>query len=173
MKLCLPVTISCSSSRCAPTSDVTSSENCETHAEYTSQICKWCNRVNSFFKKSFNSHFSVIWLLSYIHSFYIHSWHDVIYEKSKTIHHSPSPHDVSFSSPSIFGKHRLNFRWRTPWRFIQNCHFFMCSQTIFPCLFGGYFPLDLDYNISYTDPSYLGTAKKQAPTSPRSGWETC
>jgi hypothetical protein len=33
--------------------------------------------------------------------------------------------------------------------------FFKCSQTTFPCLFGGYFPSDLDYNINYPDPSYL------------------
>jgi hypothetical protein len=33
--------------------------------------------------------------------------------------------------------------------------FFMCSQTIFSCLFGGFFPSYFDYNISYTDPSYL------------------
>jgi hypothetical protein len=122
MKLWLPVTISCSSSRCAPTSDVTSSEHCETHAVYTCQICKWYDRINSF-----NSHICVIWLLSYIHSAYIHSWHDVIYEKSKTFHHSPSLHDVSLSSPSIFGKHRLNFRCMTPWRFIQNSHF-LCAR---------------------------------------------
>jgi hypothetical protein len=35
--------------------------------------------------------------------------------------------------------------------------FFMCLQTIFPCLFR-FFPSDLDYNIiiiCYTDPSYL------------------
>jgi hypothetical protein len=29
--------------------------------------------------------------------------------------HSPSPHDVSLSSPSIFGKHRLNFCCMTKW----------------------------------------------------------
>jgi hypothetical protein len=40
MKLCLQAAISCLSSWCALTSNVTSSENCETHAVYTCQICK-------------------------------------------------------------------------------------------------------------------------------------
>jgi hypothetical protein len=130
MKLWLPVTISCSTLRCAPTSDVTSSENCETHAVYMCQICKRYDRINSFLKKSLNSHICVIWLLSYIYSAYIHSWYDVIYENSKTIHHSPSPHDVSLSSPSIFGKHRLNFRCMTPRRIIQNSHFYVLANNI-------------------------------------------
>jgi hypothetical protein len=140
MKLWLPVTISCSSSRCAPTSDITSSENYKTHAVYTCHICKWYNTINSFFKKSLNSHICVIWLPSYIYSAYIHSWYDVIYEKSKSIHHSPSPHDVSLSSPSIFGKHRLNFRCMTPWRFIQNSNFSCARKQYFLAYFEDFFP---------------------------------
>jgi hypothetical protein len=97
----------------------------------------------------------VIWLLSYIHSAYIHSWHDVIYEKSKTIHHSPSPHDVSLSSPNIYWQTSFKFPFYDTMALYSKQSFFMCLQTIFPCLFRGFFPSDLDYNISYTDPRYL------------------
>jgi hypothetical protein len=148
MKLRLPAAISCSSSRCAPTSDVTSSENCETHAVYMCQICKSYNRI-FIFKKSLNSHICVIWLLSYIHSAYIHSWHNVIYEKSKTIYQFPSPYDVSLSSANIV---QISVVWHHGGVF--ETVIFMCSRTIFPFLFRGFFSSDLDYNISYTDPSY-------------------
>jgi hypothetical protein len=38
--------------QCAPTSDITSLENCKIHAVHTCQICKWCtcNRINSCLK---------------------------------------------------------------------------------------------------------------------------
>jgi hypothetical protein len=36
----------------------------------------------------------------------------------------------------------------------------MCSQTIFPCLSCCFFPSDLDYNISYTDPCYMYFVQK-------------
>ena len=126
--------------RCAPTADVTSSEHCETHAVYTCQICNWYNRIYSFFKKTLDSHISVILWLSYIHSAYIHSWHDVIYEKSKTIHHSSSPHDVSLSSPCMFGKHRLNFRCMTPWRFIRNGNCWCALKQYSLVCFADFFP---------------------------------
>jgi hypothetical protein len=43
----------------------------------------------------------------------------------------------------------------TPWRFIWISHFWCALKTIFPCLLRWFFPSDLDYNISYTNPYYL------------------
>jgi hypothetical protein len=98
----------------------------------------------------------VIWLLSYIHSAYIHSWHDINIwkiQKSFIIPHLPMTSVLAARVSSAISS--FKFPLYDTMAVYSKQSFLMCSQTIFPCLFRGFFPSDLDYNISYTDPSYL------------------
>jgi hypothetical protein len=134
MKLCLPATISYSSSPMYPDfwrHQLRKLRNtCSVHVSDL-----WMIYYNKFiFKNSLNRHIFVILLLSYIHSIQIHSWQYVM-KKQKPLHHFPSSHDVSLSSPSMFGNHCSNFCVYDAMVVYLKQSLLMYSQTIFPCLF--------------------------------------
>jgi hypothetical protein len=98
-------------------------------------------------------------LITFLHSEFLHSfmtWCNIWQIKN----HSSFPISPWSQSkqPEYLRQTSFKFPLYDTMAVYSKQSFFKCLQTIFPCLFmlfRGFFTSDLDYNISYTDPSYL------------------
>jgi hypothetical protein len=127
--------------RCAPISEVFSSENCETHAVYTCQICKWYN--NKFNLKKNHLTATLAWsdyFLTFTELKFIHGTMQYIW-KNKNNASSPISPWRQPKQPEYLRQWSFQFPLCGTMAVYSKQSFLMFCQTIFPCLFCWFFPL--------------------------------